>query len=136
MTDAPPKICTRLVNYAKGIIVVNDDNTGHFLIRSFAKGYFDLLKNLIAVGVLMAIARKIDNIALDIVTTLSLVVIVLHLATFTQTWRINILHGSNMPRLESAVTLFFRYALTGVSMLIIWYGIMPAVYAVMAWNTK
>lgn len=78
--------------YARFLHVSAADLWGADKVRAFTKWWLDLMRNLVAVAVLLYLARKSDSWFLTIIAYASFAAVILHCLTFTTWWFFNPLH--------------------------------------------
>jgi hypothetical protein len=105
-----------------GFIPHERDNSVHVGFRAFTKWYFDLLKNIIAVGALMALAKKTHSVLIYAMGLVSFSILVTYVASHMR-WRFN-------------ASIIFRVIIASVFMIVVQYVLITAISAIVDSNTK
>jgi hypothetical protein len=97
---------------------------------------FRFVKNTIAVGALMAIAKKTHSISIFAMALFSFAILGTYVVSYIQSWRFDPFHGLGNSRLAFAAGIIFWVIIVSVFMIGVQYILITAIYAIIDSNTK
>lgn len=123
-------------DYFRGLLVIQKEYRVSRVIGGVTRWFFDILKNMLTAGVLLAIADKTESPALHVLGTMATILLALFVLTPTQGWYLDILHPvkSEAARIFGAVAAKMLIGL--VAIWLIYFEIRPAIEAIAEWNHK
>jgi hypothetical protein len=123
-------------DYFRGVLVIRKDILVPRVMGDVARWFFDALKNMLTAGLLLAMARKTESPALQVLAWLATGLLGAIALTPTQGWYLDPLHPvkSEAVRIAGAVTA--RMLMGAVVIGLTYFEIKPAIEAIAGWNQK
>jgi hypothetical protein len=124
-------------DYFRALLVVQGDEYWvSRILGGAARWFFDTLKNMLTVGLLLAIADKTGSIPLKVLGQVATGMLVVTAMVPTRGWHLDPLHPlkSEPARIIGMVTA--KLLIAAVAVALIYFEIEPALDALVGWNQK
>jgi hypothetical protein len=123
-------------DYFRGILVTHEDVWVPRVVGAVTRWFFDVLKNMLTAGVLLAMADKTGSPTLRVLAAVSTGLLGLFVLTPSQGWYLDILHPVKNELVRLAGIVVVRALIGTVAITLIYFEIRPAIEAVAEWNLK
>lgn len=124
-------------DYFRDLLVVQGDEYWvSRILGGAARWFFDTLKNMLTVGLLLAIADKTGSAPLRVLGQVATGMLVVTAMAPTRGWYLSPLHPvkSEPVRILGAVTI--KLLIAAVALALLYFEIKPAMEALVGWNEK
>jgi hypothetical protein len=123
-------------DYFRGLVVAQRDYWLPRALDGAARWFFDVLKNMLTAGVLLAIAQKTESPALGALANVATGLLAVFVLTPAQGWYLDILHPVKSEAVRIAGAVAVRTLIGGVIIWLAYSEIRPAIIAIAGWNQK
>jgi hypothetical protein len=123
--------------YFRGLLVVQGDE--HWLSRILggaARWFFDTLKNMLTVGLLLAIADKTESAPLKILGQVATGMLVVTAMAPTRGWYLDPLHPLKSEPVRILGAVMIKLLIAAVVLTLMYFEIRPTLEALAGWNEK
>jgi|SRR5271154_800941 len=131
-----PGRAKRIGNYFFGLLVVKDEYWVARIIGGGTRWFFDLLKNVIAVGVLVAIADKTGSPTLHLLSRVATGLLGVFAMTPTLGWYLDILHPVRSEPVPIGALVTTKVLIMLAVVWLAYFELPAAIEAVAHWNQK
>jgi fructose-specific phosphotransferase system IIC component len=123
--------------YFRGLLVVEGDEywVSRILDR-VGRWFFDLLKNMLTVGLLLAIADRTGSAPLKILGQIATGMLLVTAMAPTRGWHLDPLHPLKSEPISILGAVTIKLLIGGVAIALIYFEIRPALDAFAGWNEK
>jgi hypothetical protein len=101
-----------------------------------ARWFFDVMKNMLTAGALLAIAEKTGSPALGALANVATGLLALFVLTPTQGWYLDILHPVRNEAVRIAGAVAVKALIAAIIIWLAYFEIRPAIIAIAGWNQK
>ena len=123
-------------DYFRKVLITQEDVWVPRVVGTVARWFFDVLKNMLTVGVLLAMADKTGSPTLRVLAAVSTGLFVLFVLVPTQRWYLDPLHPVKNESVRLAGIVVVRLIIGSVLLGLVYFEIRPAIELVAEWNSK